>query len=180
MDIQKIDIEKSKPRHTLNLNLYQGGGIPITDRGQELPDYQALVDLDDPALYVASRDLQYAVNVALALGQPLLVTGEPGTGKTQLARSIAYELCLPLMVSYTKTTSTAMDLFYRYDALQRFQDAHAPHSGELNPENYIDYQALGLAILFTIPPEEIPDIAIKSQFAEIQKSNSDSFSCPRG
>jgi MoxR-like ATPase len=164
-----IDIGQIKPRQALNLKLYQGRGIPIAERAQQLPDYQALIDYDDPALYVASSDLTYAVNVALALGQPLLVTGEPGTGKTQLARSIAYELKLPLMEFYTKTTSTATDLFYRYDALQRFQDAHAPHPGDLNPENYIDYQALGLAILFTGPPQEIPDNAKKkAQFAEIQ------------
>jgi MoxR-like ATPase len=153
---------------SLNLHLYQGQGIPIRDRGQKLPDYRPLIDLDNPALYVASPELRSAVNVALALGQPLLLTGEPGTGKTQLAASLAFELQLPLLKFFTKTTSTAQDLFYRYDALKRFQDAHSPDPGKLEPEDYINYQALGLAILFTHQPADIPANAKKAEYAEIQ------------
>ncbi|MCP4151230.1 MAG: AAA domain-containing protein [bacterium] len=98
------------------MNLYKGDGVK---RGGVQPDYR-VVTFDDPANYSASGGLRDAVNVALALGQPLLVTGEPGTGKTQLAASIAHELDLPLLTFNTKTTSTAGDLFYRYDALRRF------------------------------------------------------------
>ncbi|HEU4767864.1 MAG TPA: MoxR family ATPase, partial [Pyrinomonadaceae bacterium] len=95
--------------------------------------------------------LRDAVNVALVLGQPLLVTGEPGTGKTQLAGSIAHELSLaPPYVFRTKTTSTAKDLFYRYDALRHFHDANVikKNAETLNVEDYINYEALGLAILY--------------------------------
>lgn len=94
------------------------------------------------------------MNVALTLGQPLLVTGEPGTGKTQLAGSIGFELDLPApLVFHTKTTSTAKDLFYRYDALAHFHDAQFSKE-EPAIENYITYEALGLAILLSMKSEE--------------------------
>jgi len=139
----------------INLNLYKGNGVPISQREpkQELPDYEPL-DLESPENYIADKGLQHAVNVAIALGQPLLVTGDPGTGKTRLADSIAYELGLPLSEFYTKTTSSANHLFCHYDALRRFQDSHTPGK-ELDIENYITYQALGVAILLTQPHEHI-------------------------
>src|SRR6478672_603133 len=71
-----------------------------------------------PEGYLADPGLVDAVNVALLLGQPMLVTGEPGTGKTQLAYSLAWELGLDEPLKFeTKSTSTAGDLFYTYDAL---------------------------------------------------------------
>src|SRR5690242_6885347 len=105
-------------------HLYSGKGVALAERGLRLPLFEQAAGLNDPAHYIAEQGLRDAVNVALALGQPLLVTGEPGTGKTQLAYSLAYELGLgdPL-VSHTKTTSTAKDLFYRYDNLGHFHDA---------------------------------------------------------
>ena len=93
--------------------------------------------------------------MALMLGQPLLVTGEPGTGKTQLAASIAYELELPSpLVFNAKTTSVAKDLFYRYDALAHFHDSHF-RQGQLTIESYITYEALGLAILLSLPSSDV-------------------------
>jgi MoxR-like ATPase len=94
------------------------------------------------------------------LGQPLLLTGEPGTGKTQLAYSVAHELNLPPpLVFNTKTTSTARDLFYRYDALGHFHDSHiktaaASKTKGLDPEQYVTYEALGLAILLSLEPRQ--------------------------
>jgi MoxR-like ATPase len=101
----------------------------------------------DPAGYLMDPPLADAVNVALMLSQPLLLTGEPGTGKTQLAWRIAWELGYgePLVFN-TKTTSVARDLFYTFDTLGRFQ---AAQTGEGSRDNldYITFNALGLAIL---------------------------------
>jgi MoxR-like ATPase len=138
-----------------NLHLYEGNGVPINQRGQELPGYESMEDFQHPKNYIAVEGLRNAVNVALALGQPLLVTGEPGTGKTQLADSVAWEMGLPMLEFHTKTTSTATDLFYRYDALLRFQDAQMTEKKQLNIDDYITYEALGKAILLTKPPAEV-------------------------
>src|ERR1051325_9939156 len=139
-------------------NLYAGTGQKLTERGGELPPSERTVENEGPARYVASRELRDAVNVALVLGQPLLVTGEPGTGKTQLAGSISYELELaPPLVFRTKTTSTAKDLFYRYDALRHFHDANViKKETTLRVEDYITYDALGLAIISALSSSQSP------------------------
>ncbi|MCP3931391.1 MAG: MoxR family ATPase, partial [Bacteroidetes bacterium] len=102
------------------------------------------------------------VNVALLLGQPLLLTGEPGTGKTQLAYSLAYQLGLGKLLKFdTKSTSTACDLFYIYDALGRF---HAIQEAKVSEKNtlkravdYLTYNALGKAIILANSPEKVND-----------------------
>lgn len=129
---------------------YAGSGETISERGVEPPDDVGFVGAAGGGAYLAQPGLRDAVNVALLLGQPLLVTGEPGTGKTQLAYSVAHELELygPLIFN-TKTTSAARDLFYRYDALAHFRDARFQEEGELASEKYISYEALGLAILLS-------------------------------
>jgi MoxR-like ATPase len=134
--------------------LYTGDGTTISERGLRLPPFERAAELNDPAGYLADEGLRDAVNVALMLGQPLLVTGEPGTGKTQLAASIAFELNLSApLIFHTKTTSTARDLFYRYDALGHFHDAQF-RKDESRVEDYIHYEALGLAILLSMNPQE--------------------------
>ena len=102
---------------------------------------------DDPRGYIAERGLVDAVNVAILLGQPLLVTGEPGTGKTQLASSIAAELGFESPLKFeTKSTSSAKELFYTYDTVRRF---HAAQTGVGSDNNidYITFNALGISIL---------------------------------
>ncbi len=149
-----------------DLRWYEGNGAPISERGRVLPAHAPLFDEENPANYVARPELRDAVNVArpelrdavnvaLALGQPLLVTGEPGTGKTRLAAGVAHELELGEPLAFhTKTTSTAADLFYEYDAPRRFQDSRLPDRRDVDIREYIAYRALGLAILLTLPPAE--------------------------
>lgn len=128
--------------------LYHGDGSTVKERGQSLPAFQPMTLSESPENYVATPALRDAVNVAIALGQPLLLTGEPGTGKTRLAYSIAYELGVgqPL-VFYTKTTSVARDLFYLYDSMRHFHDAQLHERSALDAHAYIHYQALGQAII---------------------------------
>ncbi|RMG68134.1 MAG: MoxR family ATPase, partial [Bacteroidetes bacterium] len=80
---------------------------------------------------------------------PLLLTGEPGTGQTRLAWSIAHELSLGApLIFHTKTTSTARDMFYRYDSLAHFHAAQLKEGNKkLDVRDFIAYEALGQAII---------------------------------
>lgn len=73
--------------------------------------------------YVASQELQEAVNIALALGKPLLIKGEPGTGKTVLAQAIAESMDRQLITWSVKSTTKAQDGLYVYDVVQRLYDS---------------------------------------------------------
>ena len=126
---------------------------------QQLARRRAEMYIPDPALIIAAE-------VALELGLPLLIAGEPGTGKTSFANYLAQKLAprwfqerangaasaaaLPLYKFETKSTSVATDLFYRFDSLRLF---HAAHAGGDKPDNrdYITFEALGKAILYSRP-----------------------------
>ena len=73
--------------------------------------------------YIADDVLLSDVNAAMALGRPLLVRGEPGTGKTMLAHAIAESLEMPLMTWHVKSTTTAQEGRYHYDVVQRLNDS---------------------------------------------------------
>ena len=136
---------------------YTGQGKMHMERVKDLPAPRRTQWLA-PDKYIPDEGLVDAANVALILGQPLLLTGEPGTGKTQFAYSLSWELGLgdPLKFE-TKSTSSARDLFYTYDALKRFQDIQSEVASD-NILPYITYQALGLAILRTKKPDEIKNL----------------------
>lgn len=150
-------------------NWYQGSGAQST-QAVDLP--ASLLDRHaNPAGYLADPGLVDAVNVALHLGQPLLLTGQPGTGKTQLANSLAWELGYqPLLKFEAKSTSVARDLFYTYDTLGRF---HAAHTGEgaADSLDYLRFNALGLAILRANNPTDVAHLlADTTQHTEQQRS----------
>src|SRR6201981_2699723 len=73
--------------------------------------------------YVATEDLKVAVNAAIALERPLLIKGEPGTGKTVLAEEIAKALDAPLITWHIKSTTKAIQGLYEYDAVSRLRDS---------------------------------------------------------
>ncbi|MCP4269243.1 MAG: MoxR family ATPase [Candidatus Brocadiaceae bacterium] len=108
----------------------------------------------NPADYIPDPGLVDAVNVALMLGQPLLLTGEPGTGKTRLASHLSHDMDLGKPLKFeTKSTSVSRELFYTYDALGRFQ---AKDSGASSKSiGYIYYNALGKAILLANSEEKV-------------------------
>jgi MoxR-like ATPase len=134
----------------MKVDIYKGTEVGSPDSPVKLE--QVFRD-DDPAGYAAGPALAAAVNVALVLGKPLLLTGEPGTGKTELARHVALALGLGEIERFdTRSTSEAIELFYRFDNLARF---HAASAQEKNKHalDFITFGPLGRAILQSLPPE---------------------------
>jgi MoxR-like ATPase len=87
--------------------------------------------------YVATEDLMMAVNAAVVLGRPLLVKGEPGTGKTQLAEEVAQALQRPLYRWHIKSTTKAQQGLYEYDAVSRLRDSQLGDAKVHDIANYI-------------------------------------------
>lgn len=137
-------------------NYYCGRGEkrPKGDEGLPLVNPQAL---GAPEGYMASSDLVAAVDVALTLGMPLLLTGEPGSGKSRLAHSIAWELNLgePL-VFVVKSETEGKDLFYRFDTVGRFHAAQT-EGGDSDPRRFVTFNALGRAIFYAKKPDSSRD-----------------------
>jgi MoxR-like ATPase len=111
---------------------------------------------NNPIDYVADDGLIKAVEIAIALGKPLLISGEPGTGKTKLADYAAMQLAAQTegkefsflntpFVFNTKSTSVSTDLFYFYDAVSHFRSQHA----DTKTEQFIELKPMGLAIAQT-------------------------------
>jgi MoxR-like ATPase len=142
---------------------------PIPDKWKQLP-YANIEKANDASLYVAPHGLRDAVNVALELGLPLLLTGEPGVGKSSLARSVNLELGFmddELLHFTVKSDSKDSELFYNYDTLGRFHAVHGQinianelakkkANDEADPRRFIRYQALGMAILLAKGRNNIP------------------------
>ena len=87
--------------------------------------------------YVATDDLRLAVNAAITLQRPLLIKGEPGTGKTMLAEEVAAALDMPLMQWHIKSTTKAQQGLYEYDAVSRLRDSQLGDEKVKDIHNYI-------------------------------------------
>jgi len=87
--------------------------------------------------YVATDDLKLAVNAALTLQRPLLIKGEPGTGKTMLAEEVAHALRMPLLSWHIKSTTKAHQGLYEYDAVSRLRDSQLGDERVKDIHNYI-------------------------------------------
>ncbi len=142
----------------------------------DLKNIQTASDLDPRYYVIEDTGLAKAVNMAIWLQKPLLITGAPGTGKTQLAFKVAHELAnmdeqelngfAPFVstpfIFNTKTTSNASDLFYTYDAISHFQkksvDQVNGNTAKINQAHtFIQLNALGKAILQTYGKTRITD-----------------------
>ncbi len=102
--------------------------------------------------YVATPDLMMAVNAAVTLARPLLIKGEPGTGKTQLAAEIASSLKRPLFEWHIKSTSKASHGLYEYDAVSRLRDSQLGDERVRDIRNYITRGSLWEAFDSEIQP----------------------------
>ncbi len=118
---------------------YRGEGVNLSGEEARTPG--------EEGVYLADAELRDAVNAALAVGRPLLVTGEAGTGKTVLAESIAAELELGQVAKFVvRSDSRGRDLLYTFDNLRRFYDAQVQDPQARERGAYIEYGPLAEAI----------------------------------
>ncbi|GGW92267.1 AAA family ATPase [Alteromonas halophila] len=139
-------------------NRYFKGNSPTPSK-QGWKNLPKRKDFTRPQGYIAQPGLIDAVNVALALGQPLLLTGEPGTGKSTLASNIAFELgCedTDLKVEI-KSTTTARELFYTFDHIGWFNSRTVSDTPP-TPSRFIAYTGLGKALL--VAADKVPQALI--------------------
>jgi MoxR-like ATPase len=149
--------------HDIDLSLSYAEAIKNMPPQREIEDVRVGVVAEEgwprrlvqQEIYLPSAELARVTDLALALGRPLLLQGEPGCGKTRLAHSAAFALGMPLEISYVKSTSRAQDLLYTYDAVRRLYDSQLGAEGPKDkdgeplarfPRNYIDLGPLGRAI----------------------------------
>lgn len=131
-----IDFHTEKPYNIRDIFHFCEGGLHMTQSGQ---GYRGSND------YIASKPLMEIVNVSIALGKPLVIKGEPGTGKTLLAHSIAEALNKKLLIWNVKSTTKAKDGLYVYDTVQRLNDARFKDKDISDIRQYIKLGKLGQA-----------------------------------
>lgn len=164
------------------LELFKPKPAPVDPQPLPWPDLQE-ARKDEPSAYLASSGLSAAVNVAINLGKPLLLTGEPGTGKTQLADAIAWQLsryagfemrdrALKFQVG---STSVARELFYSFDRLRQFSDYQIVKDAKARPsyESYLTLSPLGIAFLLAQPENRLyarVPAAFRTEMARPQRS----------
>src|SRR5438128_6657247 len=106
-------------------------------RRSALPFEELQMKFEGTSAYVATDDLKLAVNAAVTLERPLLIKGEPGTGKTMLAEEVARALGMPLFQWHIKSTTKAQQGLYEYDAVSRLRDSQLGDGRVGDISNYI-------------------------------------------
>jgi len=104
--------------------------------------------------YLVTKELEAAVHIAKTLGRPLLLTGEPGVGKSSLAPYLAAKYQWPYKKFVVKSDTKASDFFYYYDSIGRFSNAQDPNSA-LEAASFLRFNALGWALLCTYRQQEL-------------------------
>jgi len=143
---------------------YHGRGAQ-SHSASSLPmvDTKAMRSAED---YRAGSALAAAVDTALTLGMPLLLTGEPGSGKSGLAYSLAWELGIEDMLHFpVKSDTESRDLFYRFDTVGRFHAAQSNKSDtdDVDPANFLRFAALGRAILLAKGSDALKSLRLPAQ-----------------
>jgi MoxR-like ATPase len=142
-------------RHTIDMTTRLDPAAPPPTGVVEVADVDVVLEHGYPTEatvvepYLFNGPLTDAVNIAIALGRPLLLQGDPGSGKTRLAHAVASRLGLPLERTYVKSTTRAADLLSTFDAVARLYDAQlgakAPRAadGSPRPDDPVHYVRLG-------------------------------------
>lgn len=130
-------------------------GVPDTHRdAPPVPNRPVLGAHRDETQYFPDPGLVNAVNVAFALGQPLLLAGPPGCGKTQLAYSVARELALGEVLKVSAASTTELgDLYYSFDHMTQYRDLQR-EDVKYGPERYVQVSGLGRALLQAGGPQQ--------------------------
>ena len=153
----------------LQPHYYSGRGKDLrSEKWRDLPGFNP-DELTHPKDYLAPAGLVSAVNVALELSMPLLLTGEPGCGKSQLAYSLAWELDHPhnpggswqKPLTFTvKSDTQSRDLFYRFDTLGRFRASRRDGEND-DPRRFLRFEALGVAIMQALGSDVVHRLGLR-------------------